>query len=84
MLPPETLKFGLNAIRQLDFKADWGNDMKGLKLLNSIPLKNWIVICPSKSGSAIEKFLKHYGDVINGMGILADEPIRYFFSFLFF
>ena len=74
MIPAETLKFGLNIMKQLDFKADWGNDMKGLKLLNSIPLKNWIVICPTRNPAAIEKFLRHYGDVIGGMGILAEEP----------
>ena len=76
MLPAETLKFGLGVLKQLDFKADWGNDMKGLKLLNSIQLKDWIVICPNRNGSAIEKFIRHYGDVIHGMGIIAEPPQR--------
>jgi hypothetical protein len=76
MFPAETLKFGWDVLKQLDFKADWGKNMKGLKLLNSIPLKHWILICPNRNGSAIEKFLRHYGDVIREMGIIAEEPQR--------
>ena len=78
-LPCESLKFG-NGTKQLNFRADWGNDMKGTQLLNCVPLREWIVICPSRQGSAGEKFLKHYGNVIHGMGIAAEAPETYFIN----
>jgi aubergine-like protein len=73
VLKLETLKFG-NGKKEVNYKADWGNDMKGYKLLNSIKLTDWVIIYPVKFKSAYDKFERHYGDVIGGMGISADMP----------
>ena len=61
-------------MRELTWKADWGNEMKTLSLLSCIKLVNWVIICPERSISAHDKFLRHYGDVIRGMGIYAEKP----------
>lgn len=55
-------------------KADWGNEMKNLKLLSTIDLINWLVIYPAAKTGAGKNFIKTYGEVMGGMGIYADPP----------
>jgi len=74
VIGPESLKFGKNVVKQLDFRADWSNDLRKSTLFSCIKLVNWVVICPERSATALNKFLGYYGNVIGPMGIYADEP----------
>jgi len=58
-------------------RADWGNDMKGLALLKTINIQNWIVIYPQSKEAAGRKFVQTYGEIMGGMGINSLEPVEY-------
>lgn len=74
IIPPETLRFGDNAMKKLNEKADWGNDMKGMKLLQCVDLRDWVIVCPNSKRQAGVMFVKTYMEVIRGMGIRAQGP----------
>jgi len=77
VLPPETLQFGRDSKKEIGTRADWGSDMKGAALLNSIPLHNWIVVYPERASHTCESFVQAYGSCIRGMGIDARPPAKY-------
>jgi len=74
VLPPEVLGFGNNVKKQLNERADWGNDMKGLRLLEPIKLMKWIVVYPQAKQGSAKSFISTYGGIIGSMGIDADRP----------
>lgn len=74
VLPPESLMFGKNVIKQLNEKADWGNDMKGVQLLKPIELVDWVIIFPTIKRNAANLFVNTYSEVIRSMGIYAEKP----------
>ena len=48
--------------------------MKGVQLLNSIKLQDWIVIYSGAKQNAANLFITTYSEVIRSMGIVADRP----------
>lgn len=76
VLPPESLMFGNNVVKQISPQADWTNDLKNAKLLNTINLSNWIIVFPSSKKSAACSFVETYMNVIGSMGIKAHPPYR--------
>lgn len=77
VLPYETLLFGGNVHKELNEKADWGNDMKGLKLFKTVDLVNWILIYPQNKRPVATNFTFIYSEIIRSMGIMAEKPIEY-------
>jgi len=73
-LEPETLMFGNGAIKKLNERADWGNDLKFVKLLKSIELRDWLIIYPSSKKNAAYTFIDLFKGVIRSLGIVANAP----------
>jgi hypothetical protein len=48
--------------------------MKGLRLLKTVELKDWIVVFPNAKKNAALMFINMYSDVIRQMGIAAMKP----------
>ena len=69
MLPAESLMFGRGAVKQLDHRADWGNDMKNVQMLSCIELNDWIIIYPFSKKNAALQFVQMYSQVISSMGM---------------
>jgi len=74
VLLAESLMFGRGVVKQLNEKADWGNDMKGLHMLSSIPLNDWIVVYSNAKRNSANLFIQTYSEVIRSMGINAQRP----------
>jgi len=73
-LAAECLMFGKKVIKQLDFRADWGNDLKNLEVLTSISLDEWIVLYPTSKKNAAIQFIRYYSEIIGSLGIKAQRP----------
>lgn len=74
VLQPESLKFGNDLIKRLNERADWGNDMKGVRLFQPVNLNKWIIICPNNRKNSGALFVNNYMEVIRSMGIRASNP----------
>lgn len=73
-LAAECLMFGKGVVKQLDFKADWGNDLKNLEVLNPVELNDWIVFYPFSKKNAAIQFIRYYSELIGSLGIHAKRP----------
>lgn len=68
-LNPETLLFGRDVQKTLDFKANWDYDMKKVEVLKAIKLIDWIVVYPISKKQAASQFVRYFEEVIGSMGM---------------
>lgn len=74
ILPYESILFGNNVVKKLNEKADWTNDLKGCALLQTVKLKDWIVIYPQSKRNTAISFIRSFEQVIRSMQFYAEAP----------
>ena len=73
-LPPETLIFGDDKLKKLDEKADWTGDMKFVKHLSPMPLKDWAIFYQKYDEGLAFQFAETIFKVTRSMGIVVNDP----------
>ncbi|XP_074640256.1 piwi-like protein 1 isoform X2 [Tubulanus polymorphus] len=55
-------------------EADWSREMRGAKLITSVNLENWIVVCTKKDSQAANDLCQNLKKVGPAMGIMVGNP----------
>uniref|UniRef100_A0A8D3CUS3 Piwi like RNA-mediated silencing 1 n=1 Tax=Scophthalmus maximus TaxID=52904 RepID=A0A8D3CUS3_SCOMX len=70
VLPAERIFQGPRSVKYFDHAgAEWAKEMRGIPLINSPPLNNWLVFYTRRNGNEAQALLQHLGKVSGALGI---------------
>ncbi|AWP06710.1 putative piwi-like protein 1 isoform 2 [Scophthalmus maximus] len=55
--------------------AEWAKEMRGIPLINSPPLNNWLVFYTRRNGNEAQALLQHLGKVSGALGIRIQKAV---------
>uniref|UniRef100_A0A8D3DG67 Piwi like RNA-mediated silencing 1 n=1 Tax=Scophthalmus maximus TaxID=52904 RepID=A0A8D3DG67_SCOMX len=78
VLPAERIFQGPRSVKYFDHAgAEWAKEMRGIPLINSPPLNNWLVFYTRRNGNEAQALLQHLGKVSGALGIRIQKAVIY-------
>uniref|UniRef100_A0A8D2ZNA2 Piwi like RNA-mediated silencing 1 n=1 Tax=Scophthalmus maximus TaxID=52904 RepID=A0A8D2ZNA2_SCOMX len=76
VLPAERIFQGPRSVKYFDHAgAEWAKEMRGIPLINSPPLNNWLVFYTRRNGNEAQALLQHLGKVSGALGIRIQKAV---------
>jgi aubergine-like protein len=73
-LPPETIHQKGSNYSYRQSEADWSRDMRGKKLISSVNLANYLLVCSNRDAGVAEEFVETLKKIGPAMGIMVNDP----------
>uniref|UniRef100_A0A673CNS0 Piwi-like protein 1 n=1 Tax=Sphaeramia orbicularis TaxID=375764 RepID=A0A673CNS0_9TELE len=80
VLPAEKIVQGSNSYEYSAWKADWTKEMRGLPLMRSPPLNNWMLFHTRHAGNAVQSLLQCIERVSGPFGVRCRRPVMIEYS----
>uniref|UniRef100_A0A4W3IZG4 Piwi-like RNA-mediated gene silencing 1 n=1 Tax=Callorhinchus milii TaxID=7868 RepID=A0A4W3IZG4_CALMI len=61
-------------------ESEWSRETRGTRLINPIPLENWVMVFIRRNVDVARSLLNTLGKVVNAMGIRMEKPLMNMFS----
>ncbi|XP_053507651.1 piwi-like protein 1 isoform X2 [Ictalurus furcatus] len=74
VLPAERIQQGARAYEYNPWVADWSKEMRGLPLMTSMPLENWLLFYTRRNADVAHSLLQTLNKVSGPMGIRLQRP----------
>ncbi|XP_037337718.1 piwi-like protein 1 [Pungitius pungitius] len=75
VLPPERLFQGSRSYDYRPTDADWSREMRGLPLISSPPLENWLLLTTRRTSTEAQSLLQTLGKVSGPLNIRMQRPV---------
>ncbi|KAL6063565.1 Piwi-like protein 1 [Balamuthia mandrillaris] len=74
VLPPETIIFADKQQKASAESADWSNMIKASRLIEPIPLMQWILVVPARNQRTADEFIPTFQQVAKQVGMRVERP----------
>ncbi|XP_036382654.1 piwi-like protein 1 isoform X1 [Megalops cyprinoides] len=75
VLPAERIVQGQRTFEYNPWAADWSKEMRGLPLIRSLPLENWLMFYTRRNGDMAQSLLQTLGRVSQPLGIRMQRAV---------